>query len=195
MTAPGKTTRGDMFNLANNVKVTWKEVPGAKYYKVYRYGVTDTKESRRIPVIVTTGLVGWDKEPKLTNGHAYRYTIVASTTGKGDSSGDSKLSYSKVMYRLQTTAFKYVKNMEPGKVTVSYKKSAYGDSYVLLYADNKDMKNAKSKVIYGADTTAVTLNGFKKGKTYWFQIRVRKKVNGIDYYTTFGAKKKVVITK
>lgn len=35
---PGKTTRGDMFNLANNVKVTWKEVPGAKYYKVYRKG-------------------------------------------------------------------------------------------------------------------------------------------------------------
>ena len=26
--ALGKTTRGDMFNLANNVKVTWKEVPG-----------------------------------------------------------------------------------------------------------------------------------------------------------------------
>ena len=33
-----------MFNLANNVKVTWKEVPGAKYYKVYREGVTDPKE-------------------------------------------------------------------------------------------------------------------------------------------------------
>ena len=94
----GKTTRGDMFNLANNVKVTWKEVPGAKYYKVYRSGVKE-------PVIVTTGTVGWDKAPGLINGQTYTYRIVASTTGKGDSSGDSKLSYSKVMYRLQTTAF------------------------------------------------------------------------------------------
>lgn len=186
----GKTARGDMFNLANNVKVTWKEVPGAKYYKVYRSGVKE-------PVIVTTGTVGWDKAPGLINGQTYTYRIVASTTGKGDSSGDSKLSYSKVMYRLQTTAFKYVKNMEPGKVTVSYKKSAYGDSYVLLYADNKDMKNAKSKVIYGADTTAVTLNGFKKGKTYWFQIRVRKSISGftLPFYTTFGVQKSVSITK
>ena len=97
---PGKTTRGDMFNLAGNVKVTWKEVPGAKYYKVYREGITDKKESRKDPVIVTTRPIGWDKEPGLTNGHAYRYKIVASLTGKDDPSGDSPLSYSKLMYRL-----------------------------------------------------------------------------------------------
>ena len=41
-----------MFNLANNVKVTWKEVPGAKYYKVYREGVTDKKELRKELVAV-----------------------------------------------------------------------------------------------------------------------------------------------
>ena len=186
----GKTTRGDMFNLANNVKVTWKEVPGAKYYKVYRSGVKE-------PVIVTSGTVGWDKAPGLTNGQTYTYKIVASTTGKGDSSGDSKLSYSKALYRLQTTAFKYLKNKTPGKVTVSYNKSAFGDSYVLLYADNKDMKNAKSKVIYGADTTVVDLGGFKKGKTYWFQIRVRKSIAGFElpFYTTFGVQRSITITK
>ena len=50
----GKTTRGDMFNLANNVKVTWKEVPGATYYKVYREGITDKSETQKDPVIVTT---------------------------------------------------------------------------------------------------------------------------------------------
>ena len=192
---PGKTSRGDMFNLANNVKVTWTEVPGANYYKVYREGITDKKESLTEPVIVTTGLVGWDSQAGLTNGHAYRYKIVASLTGKGDPSGDSRLSYSKMMYRLKTTAWKYVKNTAPGKVTASYQKSASGDSYVILYADNEDMTGAKSKVIFGADTTSVVLGGFRKGKTYWFQIRVRKKVNGIDYYTTFGVKKPVRITR
>lgn len=69
---PGKTTRGDMFSLANNVKVTWKEVPGAKYYKVYREGITNPKESLTEPVIVTTSLIGWDKQPGLTNSNAYR---------------------------------------------------------------------------------------------------------------------------
>ena len=189
----GKTRRGDMFNLAKGVKVTWEAVPGAVWYKVYRSGKAD-------PVIVTKALIGYDSAEGMTPGEKYTYTIVASTTGKDKdgrivSGGESPVSYSKVMYRLKTVAWKYVKNTEPGKVLASYQKSPYGDSYVLLYADNEDMVGAKSKVIFGSNTTSCLLGGFKKGKTYWFQIRVRKKVNGIDYYTTFGAKKKVVITK
>ena len=191
---PGKTARGDMFNLANNVKVTWKEVPGAVYYKVYREGVTDSKETRKDPVIVTTGLVGWDKDPGLTNGHAYRYKIVASLTGKGDSSGDSTLSYSKLMYRLKTVVIRSVKNTAPGKVTVKYDKTESGDSYVLQYCEREDMVGAKTKVVLGAKNTSYVIGGLKKGKTYYISIRVRKKVNGIDYYTTFGVAKKIKIT-
>ena len=185
---PGKTTRGDMFNLANNVKVTWKAVPGAKYYKVYRSGVKD-------PVIVTSALVGYDKTAGLENGKKYTYRIVASLTGKGDSSGDSPLSYSKVMYRLKTVAIRSVKNTAPGKVTVTYDKTTAGDSYVLQYSEKQDMTGAKTKVVMGANTTSYVIGGLKKGKTYYISIRVRKKVNGIDYYTTFGVPKKVTITK
>ena len=192
---PGKTTRGDMFNLANNVKVTWKEVPGAKYYKVYREGVTDAAETRKEPVIVTDRLIGWDKDPGLTNGHAYRYRIVASLTGKGDSSGDSKQSYSKLMYRLKTVVIRSVKNTAPGKVTVKYDRSTSGDSYVLQYCERQDMVGAKTKVVLGAANTSYVIGGLKKGKTYYISIRVRKKVSGIDYYTTFGVAKKVKIEK
>ena len=192
---PGKTTRGDMFNLAGNVKVTWKEVPGAKYYKVYREGITDSSESLDEPVIVTERLIGWDKEPGLTNGHAYRYKIVASLTGKGDPSGDSSLSYSKLMYRLKTVVIRSVKNTEPGKVTVKYDKTTSGDSYVLQYCEREDMVGAKTKVVLGANNTSYTIGGLKKGKTYYISIRVRKKVDGIDYYTTFGVAKKITLTK
>ena len=191
----GKTSRGDMFNLANNVKVTWKEVTGAKYYKVYREGITDPKETRKDPVIVTERLIGWDKEPGLTNGHAYRYKIVASLTGKDDSSGDSALSYSKLMYRLKTVVIRSVKNNAPGKVTVKFDKTTSGDSYVLQYSERQDMVGAKTKVVLGANNTSYTIGGLKKGKTYYISIRVRKKVNGIDYYTTFGVPKKVTITR
>ena len=192
---PGKTTRGDMFNLANNVKVTWLAVPGAKYYKVYRTGVTNPGESLSEPVIVTTGLVGWDKSPGLTNGNAYRYKIVASTTGAGDPSGDSPLSYSKLMYRLKTVVIRSVKNTAPGKVTVKYDRSTSGDSYVLQYCEREDMVGAKTKVVLGANNTSYVIGGLKKGKTYYISIRVRKKVNGIDYYTTFGVAKKIKITQ
>ena len=192
---PGKTRRGDMFNLANNVKVTWYEVPGAKYYKVYREGVTDPSESLDEPVIVTERLIGWDKEPGLTNGHAYRYRIVASLTGRGDPSGDSTLSYSKLMYRLKTVVIRSVKNTAPGKVTVKYDRTTSGDSYVLQYCERQDMVGAKTKVVLGAANTSYVIGGLKKGKTYYISIRVRKKVGGIDYYTTFGVAKKITITK
>ena len=192
---PGKTTRGDMFNLANNVKVTWKEVSGAKYYKVYREGITDPKETQDEPVVVTTGLVGWDSAPGLTNGHAYRYRIVASLTGRGDPSGDSESSYSKVMYRLKTVVIRSVKNTAPGKVTVKYDRTESGDSYVLQYCERQDMVGAKTKVVLGAGNTSYVIGGLKKGKTYYISIRVRKKVDGIDYYTTFGVPKKVTISR
>ena len=191
----GKTTRGDIFNLAGNVKLTWKAVPGARYYKVYREGITNPKETRKDPVIVTSRLIGWDTQPGLTNGHAYRYRIVASLTGKGDSSGDSPLSYSKVMYRLKTVCIRSVKNTDPGKVTVRYGKTTSGDSYVLRYSERDDMAGAKSKVVPGADNTSCTIGGLKKGKTYYISIRVRKKVNGIDYYTTFGVPVRITVTK
>lgn len=194
-TLPGKTSRGDLYNLANNVKVTWKEVPGAKYYKVYREGVTDPGESLKEPVIVTQRLIGWDQQPGLTNGHAYRYRIIASMTGRGDPSGDSALSYSKLMYRLKTVVIRRVKNTAPGRVTVRYDKTVSGDSYVLQYCEREDMVGAKTKVILGADNTSYTIGGLKKGKTYYISIRVRRKVNGIDYYTTFGVPKKIRIEK
>ena len=47
----------------------------------------------------------------------------------------------------------------------------------------------------GANNTSYKISGLKKGKTYYISIRVRKKVDGIDYYTTFGVPKKVTITK
>ena len=190
---PGKTARGDMFNLAGNVKVTWKAVPGAKYYKVYREGVTDASESVSEPVIVTSLLVGWDKSPGLVNGHAYRYRIVASLTGGSKSSGDSTQSYSKLMYRLKTVAIKRVKNTEPGKVKVWFDKTTSGDSYVLQYGEREDMVDAKTRVVQGAENTSYTIGGLKKGKTYYISIRVRKKVDGVFYYTTFGVAKKIRI--
>ena len=144
---------------------------------------------------MTTGLIGWDKQPGLTNGHAYRYKIVASVTGAGDSTGDSLLSYSKVMYRLKTIVIRSVKNTAPGKVTVKYDKTVSGDSYVLRYCEREDMVGAKTKVILGANNTTYTIGGLKKGKTYYISIRVRKKVDGINYYTTFGVPKKIKITQ
>ena len=66
---------------------------------------------------------------------------------------------------------------------------------MLQYCEREDMVGAKTKVILDADNTSCTIGGLKKGKTYYISIRVRRKVNGIDYYTTFGVPKKIRIEK
>ena len=129
------------------------------------------------------------------NGHAYRYRIVASLSGGSGSSGDSAQSYSKLMYRLKTVAIKRVKNTEPGKATVWFEKSTSGDSYVIQYGEREDMAGAKTRVITEADVTSCVFSGLKKGKTYYFSIRVRKRTDGVFYDTTFGVAKKVRIER
>ena len=66
---------------------------------------------------------------------------------------------------------------------------------MLQYCEREDMVGAKTKVVLGANNTSYEIGGLKKGKTYYISIRVRKKVDGIDYYTTFGVPKKVTIVK
>ena len=66
---------------------------------------------------------------------------------------------------------------------------------MLQYCERQDMVGARTKVVIGAHNTSYTIGGLKKGKTYYISIRVRKKVDGIDYYTTFGVPKKVMISK
>ena len=63
------------------------------------------------------------------------------------------------------------------------------------YSENENMAGAKTKVVQGAATTSYTIGGLTKGKTYYISIRVRKKVGGINYYTTFGTAKKIMIEK
>ena len=80
-------------------------------------------------------------------------------------------------------------------MTVKYDKTTSGDSYVLQYCERQDMVGAKTKVVLGANNTSYTISGLQKGKTYYISIRVRKKVDGIDYYTTFGVPKKITVIK
>jgi hypothetical protein len=99
------------------------------------------------------------------------------------------------MYRLKNVAILSAKNTEAGKVTVKYRKTASGDSYVLQWSEREDMSGAKTKVVKGAANTSSVISGLTKGKTYYISIRVRKTVDGINYYTTFGVPTKVTITR
>ena len=57
---------------------------------------------------------------------------------------------------------------------------------MIAYGEREDLVGAKTKVVLGAENTSCTIGGLKSWVTYYISIRVRKKVNGVYYYTTFG---------
>ena len=57
------------------------------------------------------------------------------------------------------------------------------------------MKSAKKATIKKANTLKVTISKLKKSKTYYFQARAFKTVNGKKYYSSWSGKKNVKIKK
>ena len=95
------------------------------------------------------------------------------------------------------------KNDKNGAATVKWAVSSgtnKANGYELQYAESKEdlfgQKGTFRKAsLNGRNSLSKTVTGLKKGKTYYISIRVRKKVNGIDYYTTFGVPVRITVTK
>ena len=86
--------------------------------------------------------------------------------------------------------------MKVKKAKVTLKKKIKGaNGYEIRYSLKKTMKSAKKATIKKANTLKVTISKLKKSKTYYFQARAYKTVNGTKYYSSWSGKKKVKIKK
>ncbi len=91
---------------------------------------------------------------------------------------------------------KSVKNVKGKKAKVTLKKKIKGaNGYEIRYSLKKTMKSAKKATIKKANTLKVTISKLKKSKTYYFQARAFKTVNGKKYYSSWSGKKNVKIKK
>lgn len=78
--------------------------------------------------------------------------------------------------------------------TVKWKKQAtQTNGYQVRYSLKSNMSGAKVKNIPKTGTTSKKITGLKKKKNYYVQIRTYKKVNGVTYYSSWSAKKKVKV--
>lgn len=178
------TTKVTAINVKNGIKVSWNEVEGAKYYKVYRDGEL---------AYTTSGLEVTDKAVKRENGIKHTYEVIASTT-RDSNNGDSEKSRTAKGCRLSTVGIEKLENIKAGRMKVTYGKNDMADGYVLLYSLNSDMSDPKSSSIKGADKLSMAVD-VEKGKTYYVQVRVYKKDNDGDFYSAYCTTKSIEITK
>lgn len=181
---PGASTQVRLKNLANGIKISWEQVNGAKYYKVYR----GTKH-----IVTTSRLYATDLEVKDNNRTRYTYKVVASTT-KDNGSGDSTLARTATGYRLFAVTISSLKNTSAGRMTVTYGMNPKADKYAIYYGTKADMSDAKVITVQGAKNTSRVLS-VTKGKTYYVQVQCYIIESGIKYYSGYCPVKSVKITR
>ena len=189
----GKTTKVNLTNVASGIKVDWKQVPGARCYKVYRRNTADSDSSYEF-VFMTTRLYGTDKNVKYNNGTKYTYKVVASES-KTSSLADSSVFRTGTGYRLMPVGIKSLTNSGAGKMTVTCDKNAKSSGYVVRFGLKSDMSDAKVITVKGANTTSRTFTGLTKGKTYYVQVRTYKLEDGVRYYSGYCTTKTLKIVK
>lgn len=78
--------------------------------------------------------------------------------------------------------------------TVKFKKMIGTSKYEVRYSTKSSMKGAKT-VTVKASKNSVKIKKLKKGKKYYFQVRVAKNMAGKTFYSGWSGKKSVRITK
>ena len=177
-------THVELTNRAVGIKISWDQVPGARYYKVYR---DDTF------LFATSRLYATDTGVRTKNGEKFTYKVVASTTK--DATGDSYRQRTATGYRILPSGIKSLQNSEPGKMTVTYGQNSAATGYVIRFSRNREMSNAKVITVKDADTLSRTFSGLTQGATYYVQMRAYKLVNNIRYYSQYSTIRSLTITK
>lgn len=174
-TSDGKTVNG--------VKITWKAVKGAKYYKVYRsvYEGTYDKD-KKLYYLPSGSLIKKDG-----NDDFYFTTSSLRTDGYRDSSSyESYEEYNGVTGSVVgTTAYDY--EDVPAGVTYYYTVQAYGETPMAGTDSNVySVMSSKAAKVTADGINTVTLKNSKKGKvTVTFNT-----VPGAKKYTVYRSMKK-----
>ena len=179
------------------------------------YAVSRNWKSKNISKGVITGLktqtytgkaiepkvVVWYGKDELVKDVDYKVTFkknkgagIAKMTikGKGDYTGTLKATFK---IKPPKTKIKRAKNVSKSTVSLEWKKAKSGTGYQIQYGQKKTMKGAKKVTIKKLSTTQKTIKKLKKGKTYYFRIRVYKKTSSGNLYSKWSSIKKVKIKK
>lgn len=175
-------------NTAKGVKVSWGKVSGATSYTLYR-GKTKVR---------TVTATSYTDTKANKNGTKYTYKVVANrkssdTNNKTvSSSNSSNCTY----YYLSGVSCTKLKQYSKRKIWVYWKKNTKGSGYDVRVSTSSKFTDSTTwyGTISGAKkTNAVTTKTFKKGKTYYVQVRSYKKVSGKYYYSKWSGSKKIKI--
>ena len=172
----------------NKLKVSWKVVPAATSYQIYRSTAKDG-DYQNIKTINSVGTSSWtDSSVKTGKTYYYKIKTVVKTQNGEQTSGFSNVKSAKAV-PAKTTLKAKASDAKNVKLTWSKVKGASG--YEIYRSNSKDGKYSKVKTISKGSTTSYKNGKLKKSTTYYYKIRAYRKVNGKKVYGKWSKVKKV----
>lgn len=156
----------------DDIKVTWKKVPGASGYRVYykKASASSYKNYKKISSGSTTSAT----ISKLSVGTKYHVKVIAYAPNGTKSSFSSIKSAT----TLKMVSQKKVKKYSKTKVKISWTNISGETGYEI----SRSVKKDGTKVVATVKSTSAkskTLKVPKKGTRYYYKVRAYKLVNGV----------------
>ena len=168
----------------NKLKVSWKVVPAAASYQVYRSTKKDG-DYQNIKTIDSVETSSWtDSSVKTGKTYYYKIKVVVKTQNGNQTSGFSNVKSAKAV-PAKTTLKAKASNAKNVKLTWSKVKGANG--YEIYRSNSKDGKYQKVKTISKGGTTSYKDGKLKKSTTYYYKIRAYRKVDRKKVYGSYSS--------
>lgn len=177
---------------SNSIRISWKGSSNVTGYTVMR----STSKSGTYKKIATV------KDPKaayfddttVSAGKTYYYKVEAynyngSTKGY---SGRSSAFMGKTVKKADITK---IESQSSSKLKLTWKKVSGANGYVLYRSTSKNGTYKKIKTISSGSTTSYTNSNLSSGKTYYYKIKARNKVNGKTGYGTYSTVRSTGVIK
>lgn len=189
------TTEMSIWNIKDGIKLSWKPVPGADGYVIYRRawnqqsaGWTTFERWNN-----TTGTTWTDKT--VYAGTRYQYGVKAyfnrrmdRVTGAmlggnvGDNYNLGMVGPLKTTVRITTRHLSMLK-AGSSRITATWEPSKVFTGYELRYSTDETFTNdLKTVSITDPTTSSITLKSLKNGKYYYVSIRSYHEFEGMTYY-------------
>ena len=168
----------------NKLKVSWKVVPAAASYEIYRSTKKDG-DYQKVKTIDSVGTSSWtDSSVKTGKTYYYKIKTVVKTQDGNQTSGFSNIKSAKAVPS-KTTLKAKASDTKNVKLTWSKVKGANG--YEIYRSNSKNGKYKKIAAISKGSTTSYKNGKLKKSTTYYYKIRAYRKVDGKKVYGNYSS--------
>ena len=185
-------------NNLKGAKITWKPSKGADGYQIYAYRYTNDKTRTELIADIPAGKAcEWTdiyvrKYPRDDMGYCIKAYVKVGKQKVGTKSepkvwfwDDQKPSY-------------FIKRALPSIMVIRMHTNQINAGYEVQISRNKQMKNSVTKIIQKKDMKNGTISikrKFSAGAKYYVRIRSFEYVDGVKYYTVWGNKETINISK